>query len=340
MDGKKIIRSVCYFASNPNESTVAKLERARDLLSAKGYEIQTMRLCTDVASLNQIRDTEKNDGILLSVGSVPFEDIEGRKEDLFHAPGPSFNLDLTDVLINDEYIGLLFDLIDTKPEKTFDFAYVFNNPASSPFFPSANYGKEGFAVGLQSTDLAEGCESMEEWLDRMVAVWDEICLIFKSEEDFLGIDSSVAPLFQGTSSLVNLVKRFHASFNQSVLKDTYLNITRFIKERNPKPVGLCGLMFPCLEDFELADEYEQGNFSLERNLFLSLHSGLGIDTYPIGIDESPEKVVDILKVVQGLSNKYRKPLSVRFVSDGKAKIGEKTDLKNQYLKDVVIRPLM
>lgn len=46
-----------------------------------------------------------------------------------------------------------------------------------------------------------------------------------------------------------------------------------------------------------------------------------------------------MKLVQGLSNKYQKPLSIRFVSDGKAKIGDKTDFKNKYLKDVHIRPI-
>lgn len=94
-----------------------------------------------------------------------------------------------------------------------------------------------------------------------------------------------------------------------------------------------------VEDIELAKEYEKGNFSIERNVYLSLHSGLGIDTYPIGIDEDQMKVTGILTLVQGLSNKYKKPLSVRFVSDGKAKIGEKTDFNNQYLKDVTVRPL-
>ena len=118
-----------------------------------------------------------------------------------------------------------------------------------------------------------------------------------------------------------------------------MKITDFIKKENPKPLGLCGLMVPCLEDFELAEEYAKGNFTIERNLFLSLNSGLGIDTYPIGTDEDIEKVTQILKLVQALSNKYQKPLSVRFVSDGKAKIGEKTDFKNKYLQDVIIRKL-
>jgi hypothetical protein len=98
-------------------------------------------------------------------------------------------------------------------------------------------------------------------------------------------------------------------------------------------------MFPCLEDFELAREYEEGRFSVERNAFLSLHSGLGIDAYPIGVDEKPDRVAEILGLIQGLSNKFMKPLSVRFVSDGKAGIGQATNFGNPYLKDVVIRPL-
>jgi len=108
---------------------------------------------------------------------------------------------------------------------------------------------------------------------------------------------------------------------------------------NIKKVGLCGLMFPCLEDFEFAELYEQDKFSIERNMFLSLHFGLGIDTYPIGIDENPKRVVEILNLVRDFSKKYNKKLSVRFVSDGKAKIGEKTDFKNQYLKNVIIKSL-
>jgi uncharacterized protein (UPF0210 family) len=129
------------------------------------------------------------------------------------------------------------------------------------------------------------------------------------------------------------------TFEQSVTTDIYTRITKFIKEQNPKPVGLCGMMLPCAEDFELTAEYEQGNFSIERNVFLSLHSGLGIDTYPIGVDEKPERVLEILKLLQALSNKYYKPLSARFVSDGKAKIGEYTDFQNPYLKDCIVRSI-
>ena len=129
------------------------------------------------------------------------------------------------------------------------------------------------------------------------------------------------------------------TFTDAVTSDIFLKISKFIREKNPLPAGLCGIMFPCLEDFELAEEYESGNFSIERNLFLSLHSGLGIDTYPVAKNESPERVLQVLKLLSGLSDKYKKPLAARFVSDGKSELGEKSSFNNKYLKDVVLRKL-
>ena len=251
----------------------------------------------------------------------------------------SFNLDLTEGQITERDVEVLFEIIKNKASKTFNFAYVFNNPPSSPFFPSGSYSQNGFSVGLQPTDLSETCRTLEEWLERMKSLWQEIDLLLKPVDGYLGIDSSIAPLFQGHSSFINFIKRLGFDFSGSATTDVYTRISKFIKQNNPKPIGLCGLMFPCLEDFELAEEYEKGNFNIERNIFLSLHSGLGIDTYPIGVNQNQERVVKILRLLQNLSNKYRKPLSARFVSDGKAKIGEKTDFRNQYLKDVIVSEL-
>ncbi len=102
---------------------------------------------------------------------------------------------------------------------------------------------------------------------------------------FLGLDNSIAPLFKGFFSFINFTKKF-SDFDRIVTTNFFATITNALKSMNIKKVGLCGLMFPCLEDFEFAKLYEQDKFSIERNMFLSLHSGLGIDTYPIGIDEN------------------------------------------------------
>lgn len=336
---EKVIRTICFFTKEPNVKTEDRLNNLEKTLKDKGYIIQTKRICSPKDSFQELKNSVQDKSILLSIGSQNFQQTKEKINDFIKTQNVFFNLDLTNEEINDEHSKILFKIIKNSPTSSFSFTYTFNNSASSPYFPSAVFEKEGFAIGLQPTDLAKGCKSIEEWLNNLKECWLEISSIFENETDFLGIDSSIAPLFKEDSSLINFVKKLLPSFNESILTDTYLKITKFIKNENPKSIGLCGLMFPCLEDFELADEYEKGNFSIERNIFLSLHSGLGIDTYPIGIDENIGKVTNILKTMQGLSNKYKKSLSARFVSDGKSKIGEKTDFKNQYLKDIVLRKL-
>ncbi len=335
----KVVRSVCYFASSYNDAVLERLNALARKLKDAGFVLQTKRICVPCQSIKEFDSSVQNKDILLSIGSVNEQQLREKMDEFIEVDRCSLNFDLTDVEITNNHIDFLFDVINRKPSKSFNFTYTFNNFPSSPYFPSAVYEKDGFALGLQPTDLAEGCSSLDEWFENMLQVWRELDDMFKGDEDYLGIDSSIAPLFEGNSSLVEFIRRLHGSFEASVLTDTYLRITKYIKENNPKPVGLCGLMLPCLEDFELAKEYDLGKFSIERNLFLSLHSGLGIDTYPIAINENKERILNILKVTQKLSNKYKKPLSARFVSDGRSRIGEKTDFENQYLKDVIVREL-
>jgi len=334
----KIIRSICYFTNTLEAGILDRIETIAERLAGAGFEIQTRRICSTEISIKEIDSAFQDSSLYLSVGTLSRETAHDQFNDFLNARNVAFNLNLSSG-VDPQDPQFLFNIMKKRPDKTFSFAYTFNNAPSSPYFPSAHYLKNGFAVGLQPTDLSEGCESLDEWLQNMKTVWTEIADIFLQDSDFIGLDSSIAPLFTGKSSLIYFIKKLYNSFSETVTQDLYLRITNFIKHENPKPIGLCGLMFPCLEDFELADEYEKENFSIERNIYLSLHSGLGIDTYPIGIDESPNRVLEILCLLQGLSQKYAKPLSARFISDGTAKIGEKTDLKNQYLKDVVVRPL-
>lgn len=338
----KIIRTICDFSSIVDDKTFSRIDEISNKLKLAGYQIQTKRICsprTNYQSI-QVLETKLNSGdYLIGLGSVGYQTLVNDLNDFYSTKQTSVNVDLAKEELTLEHTKVLFEIIKNKPSLTFNFTYGFNIPASSPYFPSAQYQEEGFAIGLQPTDLSEGCKTLKDWLENMKVTWTEIYQLFHTDSDFLGIDSSIAPLFTGSSSLINFIKRLGMSFDESVVTDNYTKITKFIKELNPKAVGLCGLMFPCLEDFELADEYEQGNFTIERNIFLSLHSGLGIDTYPIGVNEKPEKVLSILKLIQALSNKYNKPLAVRFVSDGKAKVGDKTNFGNQYLKDVVVKSL-
>lgn len=335
----KIIRSICHFTDNPSQKTVDTLTHLQDLFQDHGYIVQTTRMCTPYRMHDQLIEATKDKPILLGIGSMFYTDLTQQYSHLDPANNVSYSLDLSDGPVEPEHVDFLYRIITECPDQTFNFTYGFNLPASSPYFPSAIYEKNGFSIGLQPTDLTEGCKSLEDWLLNLKYVWQDISELLSGNEDFLGIDSSIAPMYEGKSSLVNFIHRLGYTFSDSTTTDIYTRITRFIKTENPKPVGLCGLMIPCLEDFELADEYDAGNFSIERNIYLSLHSGVGIDVYPIGVDEGPQRVLDILRLVQALSNKYSKSLSARFVSDGKARIGERTNFQNEYLKDVVVKKI-
>lgn len=337
MNQEKIVRTVCVFTKAPSDEDIEIVESIVHKLEQKGYVVQTKRIASTIDSVDALVELSNKGIEYISVGDINLEQAHALMPTFITNKALTYNVELAKEKITKEHVELLFEIIRCNASKTFNFTYTFNNVPSSPYFPSAIYEQDGFAIGLQPTDLSVGCTTLEEWLENMRRAWQEIADTFATDPEFLGIDSSIAPLLEGNSSFVNFIKRLGLTFEQSVTTCMYTTITKFIKEQNPKPVGLCGMMLPCLEDFELAAEYKAGNFTIERNVYLSLHSGLGIDTYPIGIDEKPERIIEILVLLQSLSNKYNKPLSARFVSDGKAKIGDKSDFQNQYLADCVVR---
>jgi hypothetical protein len=339
MNDTKIVRTICYFSDSPTAEQVEKVQAVAKLLEEKEYLIQTRRFCTTLDKLTELQTVTADTIDYRSAGAVTYDDALELLPSFFKDNGLTFNIDLAKEDIEAKHAELLYKIIAEKPSKTFNFTYTFNNALSSPYFPSGTYAQNGFAIGLQPTNLAKNCKTLDEWLHAMQNSWQEITGLFSNDPEFLGIDSSIAPIGGGDGSFVYFLNRLGIDFSHSTTTDMYIKITRFIKEKNPKPTGLCGMMLPCLEDDDLAVEYDKGNFSIERNVFLSLHSGLGIDTYPIGVDEDPARIVEILKLIQALSNKYQKPLSARFISDGKSKVGDKTDFQNQYLADCTIRAL-
>lgn len=337
--GNKLVRTICYFTDSPSGDTVTRLEAIAKKLESKGYIVQTKRICSEDSDIKKLAGQVQDKSISLNVGTLSFNSAVNQLSEFYAVDNVSFNVDLTDTKLGSEHTDFIFRIMKEKPSHTFNYSYVFNNPNSSPFFPAASYERNGFAIGLESTDLAENASSVTAWLLAMRACWHEIDELFGGEKDFLGIDASTAPFGNGKGSLVNFAKRLGYTFDRSTTTDFYTTITKTLKTRNPRPVGLNGLMFPCLEDFDLAAEYDRGQFSMERCLFLSLNSGVGIDTYPIGMDEKPERVLEIMKATQALSNKYSKPLAVRFASDGQAKIGERTNHQSEYLTNCTVRPL-
>lgn len=338
---EKIIRSICSFSKQIDPILIKEQEALVQQLKKAGFSIQTQRFCASEASISEIEQqfSGNENEYLFAIGSLDRKQTQPQLGAFLQAQTPiAFNLQISDE-VRPEDVDVLFQIIQKAPSKTFHFTFSFNNAYNSPYFPASNFGKAGFSIGLQPTNLATGRNSLDAWFSNMKQVWLELTDLFKDNPSFLGIDSSIAPLFGGESSFIHFIQQLSPSFNRACSSPIFTQVSNFIKQDNPKPIGLCGLMFPCLEDFELAKLYEIGAFDIERNIFLSLHSGLGIDTYPIGIDESRERVLEILQLMLALSNKYQKPLAARFVSDGKTKIGQQSNFENQYLKDVIIRAL-
>lgn len=334
----KIIRSICYFTKRITANTIKKIEEIKRIIESDGFTVQTKRICSGSNSIRELNNLDIDDSFFLGSGTLEKEDAAKQLDDFLSSRNVSFNIDLTDSVLKKD-VDIFFEIIKQNPQKTFNFSFTFNNARSTPFFPAADYSLDGFSIGLQSTNLAYNCNSHEEWLRKKKSVWEDLKNLFRGRDDFIGIDSSVAPLFDKEGSFINFIKRTNGTFEKAVTTGTFIKISDFLVKENPKPAGLCGLMFPCLEDFELAEEYERGNFPIERNIFLSLHSGLGIDTYPIGINEPHSRLIEILELLRGLSAKYTKPLSARFISDGISGTGEKSRFNNKYLKDVKIRKL-
>lgn len=336
---EKIIRSICYFTARPGQQALARLDALAARFSKAGYEVQTLRLaCPDAAySVEELQALCKGrEDVLLSVGHLQPEEYRANEAAFLRSPNIFFHRRIDEGFAPSDW-PMLQGWWRDAPLKSFHFAFNANCPLSSPFFPSARYEREGFSIGLQSTNLALGAGSFGLWLQRMRQVWEELAELLAKEEDALGIDSSVAPLGSGAGSLLYWLQQWFGPWPSMSLRPELVELTNFLKTENPWPVGLCGLMLPCLEDFELAKAYEQGQFSLERNLYLSLHSGLGIDTYPAPLDSSQEELSRLGNLLLALAKKHKKCLSMRLISDGKAKRGMQSDFQNKYLQDVQVR---
>ena len=66
----------------------------------------------------------------------------------------------------------------------------------------------------------------------MKETWLEINEILTDNQEFLGIDSSVAPLNNGKAVLLILSKKLTGDFNRSAMSDIYIQTTKFIKRKS------------------------------------------------------------------------------------------------------------
>ena len=142
MNSNKIIRSVCYFSEHPQVETIKQVDAITKILTDSGYIVQTKRICSpDEEKIRELDTKFTSEGYIFTVGSIKKEGLLDAFPKLTASRNTSFNLDLTKKEITLEDVRILFDIIKNKPSKTFNFTYVFNNPPSSPYFPSGTFGE-------------------------------------------------------------------------------------------------------------------------------------------------------------------------------------------------------
>src|SRR5690349_19774805 len=52
----KIIRTICYFAEHPSQKTIERLNTLSGMLEAKGYTVQTKRICGKDGDIKKITE--------------------------------------------------------------------------------------------------------------------------------------------------------------------------------------------------------------------------------------------------------------------------------------------
>src|SRR5215471_12164589 len=146
MKQHKIARTVCLFADRPAPGAVSRLGELENRLSQNGFTVQTRRVCSPDREGVFGLDRDSDGSVFLSIGMLSFDKAYAVLEQFCQAKRVDMNVDLTHEPITAAHVRLLTDIIRINAGKTFSFAYTFNNALSSPYFPSAAYEKNGFAV--------------------------------------------------------------------------------------------------------------------------------------------------------------------------------------------------
>lgn len=217
----------------------------------------------------------------------------------------------------------------------FRFAAAANIPAGTPFFPVAwHEGTDAFAVGLEAAALVEEAwESKPELADaeaRLRDVFDRalqpvasICAEIAASEsrEWRGIDASPAPGMDRSIG-AGLEKLLGAPFGSASTLNACATLTAAIRSLSVKTCGYSGLMLPVLEDPVLAQRASEQRFTMRDLLLYSSVCGTGLDVVPIPADTSLDTLSGLILDVAALSNRLRKPLSVRLLLVPDKRAGE------------------
>lgn len=368
---KPIVRTITGFISVRDFSRVDELlkdiSEVKTSLVNAGYEIQTVRITTDILSqtididaLSQYDDflnrLEKDEEIsIYHLGSVSSKVSEEKLVDFFLSHKKAFmainagdNKESKELCLQGARICKL--IAAKSPFECRRFAVFAGVKQSTPFYPASrvfsNSGK--IAIGLQCANLAveEAIDSNKDltvFEDKLKARMEEEfgavekLLPENIKDKFIGFDTSLAPFPQDEHSIANAIeiilgKPFGSSGTLAICR----LLTRVMKENNIKKTGLCGLMLPIIEDNILAKRGIEGNYTWKELLLFSSVCATGLDTIPISGQTSTEDLADAYFDLTTLAIKLDKPLSARFFIEPNKSAGETVKYDWDYAAESLI----
>ena len=228
-----------------------------------------------------------------------------------------------------------------------------NCPPNIPFFPySKHHGGVGFSIAVEALDdLLIECDA-KQWefgslrASLLNVLTDGLAQIQKVGQQieqetgvsFLGMDASLAPFPNGTTSVGLLIEKLGADqfgCNGSLFVTSFL--TDLIKEATsnfqPNIIGFNGVMFSLLEDDYVAKRNDEKLLTIDTLIMLSALCGCGLDMVPLPGDVTEEEIVSISMDVSAQALKLKKPLGIRVLPiQGKGQ-NEFTDFNYDFLVD-------
>ncbi|MCL5257605.1 MAG: DUF711 family protein [Chloroflexi bacterium] len=359
---KPVIRTITGFISTKDSPKLDRLVdtvlAVRDEYRLAGYEVQTVRITTDIL--------EQNGGIDSLAGYESLLSQLERNEDVsFYHLGaleaeaeanPESEERLVDAFMNHPKAFMAVDAGGREVSKalclsgarickgiasisSFEcrrFGVYGGVTSSAPFYPASKVlgNSLKFGIGSQCANLAveEAARSKGDMnlfesslQERMNSEFARMVEVVPPglREQFIGCDTSLAPYPADEVSIANAIeialgKPFGSSGTLSVCR----LLTRVMQNVDVPRTGLCGLMLPVVEDNVLGRRGVEGRYSWKELLLYSAVCATGLDTVPISGRTSVEDLADCYHDLATMAVKLGKPLSARFFVEPEKLPGE------------------
>lgn len=83
MNTNKTIRTICLFTDNSTVKDIDKIKEISKILSEKGFEIQTTRICSSGKSVKELKSLFNDSISYLSVGTLSMKEAQNQLNDFF-----------------------------------------------------------------------------------------------------------------------------------------------------------------------------------------------------------------------------------------------------------------